>query len=214
MPEPLTCSPPTLPVILTVAATLACFLFLKPRKPVPFLCLAIISTSNPHPQVFAQPCCVLQGSAQVSALQRSLPCTLISRNALYTPSTVTDITPCLSALFAAILTVWVLSVSATWAGRCAFHVEHGAVTEQLAVPVVQMHLSNARSALPGRGWRVSSHLGAVERRPLQAKGCKNHTSVRRGEVEGSGTGRGLFVLPPHLDSETLVCTGLPRWLRQ
>ena len=116
----------------------------------------------------------------MSALQRSLPCTLISRNALYTPSPATDITPCLSALFAAILTVWVLSASPTRVEGCAFHVEHGAGKEQLAVPVVQMHLSNARSALPGRGGRVSSHPGAVERRPLQAKGCKNHTSVPEG----------------------------------
>ena len=62
--------------------------------------------------------------------------------------------------------------------------EHGAGQEQLAVPVVQMHLSSARSTLPGRGGRVSSHPGAVEGRPLQAKGCKNHTSVQRGEAEG------------------------------
>lgn len=62
--------------------------------------------------------------------------------------------------------------------------EHGAGKEQLAVPVVQMHLSSARSTLPERGRPVSSHPGAVERRPLQVKGCKNHTPVQRGEVEG------------------------------
>lgn len=94
MPEPLTCSPPILPAILAVPATLACFLFLKPQKPVPFLCLAIISTSNPHPLVFTQPCLYPSSvSTSVTSPEKPSLHTHLKERPLHP---VPVITPCLS----------------------------------------------------------------------------------------------------------------------
>ena len=79
-----------------------------------------------------------------------------------------------------------------------------------------MHLSSARSTLPGRGGRFPPTREQLRGALSRPKGVKT-TPVQRGEVEGwaqERTEKGLFVLPPHLDSETLVCIGLPRWLRQ
>lgn len=96
MPEPLTCLPPLLPAILPVPATLACFLFLKPRKPVPFLCLAIISTSNPHPLGFAQPCLYPSSvSKSVTSPEKPSLHTHLKERPLH-PVPCHSITPCLS----------------------------------------------------------------------------------------------------------------------
>lgn len=65
---------------------------------------------------------------------------------------------------------------------CAFHVEHSAGKEQLAGASQQCKVNSARE-----GRAVSSHPGAIERRSLQAKGCKNHTGAARG---GRGVGIG------------------------